>query len=233
MTSARLRPAPALARVGVSAALLAVAAGAWVFTVARMDGMDMGPGGALGSLGWFAVTWLAMMAAMMLPVLVPAAAARSSAASFAVGYLAAWTAAGVVAYVVVDAVRALDLGFLAWDQGGRWVAAGVLLAAAVYQLTPAKAHCLDRCRTPQPTVGGLWYGASCIACCAGLVAALFALGWMSLTWMVVVAALIAAERLLPWRTPAVYAVAAVLAVLGLWLAIDRGSLPGLTVPGAM
>ena len=61
-------------------------------------------------------------------------------------------------------------------------------------------------------------------------AALFALGVMSLTWMVVVAALIAGERLLPWRTPAVYGVAATLAVLAIWLAAAPGSLPGLTVP---
>jgi predicted metal-binding membrane protein len=45
-------------------------------------------------------------------------------------------------------------------------------------------------------------------------AALFALGVMSLTWMVVIAALVGAERLLPWRTPTVYGVAATLAVLG-------------------
>jgi predicted metal-binding membrane protein len=64
-------------------------------------------------------------------------------------------------------------------------------------------------------------------------AALFALGVMSLTWMVAVAALVAAERLLPWRSHAVYAVAVALAVLGIWLAVAPGHLPGLTLPGSM
>ena len=113
----------------------------------------------------------------------------------------------------------------------------MILAAAVYQLTAAKGACLDRCRTPAVGLGGLRdglrHGANCVACCAGLIAALFALGVMSLTWMAAVTVLIAGERLLPWRTPAVYAVAATLALLGIWLAVDPGSLPGLTVPGAM
>jgi len=43
---------------------------------------------------------------------------------------------------------------------------------------------------------------------------------------------IAVERLLPWRTPAVYGVAAALAVLAVWIAVDPGSLPGLTLPTA-
>jgi predicted metal-binding membrane protein len=64
-------------------------------------------------------------------------------------------------------------------------------------------------------------------------AVLFVLGVMSVTWMAAVAALIAAERLLPWRTAAVYGVAAALAVLAVWLAVDPGSLPGLTLPARM
>jgi predicted metal-binding membrane protein len=63
--------------------------------------------------------------------------------------------------------------------------------------------------------------------------ALFALGVMSLTWMIAIAALIAAERLLPWRTHAVYGVAVALAVLGIWMAIAPETLPGLTLPGSM
>ncbi len=66
-----------------------------------------------------------------------------------------------------------------------------------------------------------------------MMAALFALGLMSLTWMVVVAVLISAERLLPWPRATVYAVAAVLIVLGTWMALAPGDLPGLTLPGAM
>jgi len=233
---------PRVTRLGLAGALVVVAAGAWVLTGSRMDGMDAGPGTELGDLGWFAVSWLLMMAAMMLPSLVPAALAFARAGertvpTFVTGYLAAWTAAGVVAYLLSETVRSLDPAFLHWDRAGRYVAAGVILVAAGYQLTAAKAGCLHRCRAPLVGDGGLHgglrHGAACIACCAGLMAALFALGVMSLTWMVVIAALIAAERLLPWRTHAVYGVAAALAVLAIWMAAAPGTLPGLSVPGSM
>ena len=60
--------------------------------------------------------------------------------------------------------------------------------------------------------------------------ALYALGMMSVTWMVVITVLIAAERLAP-RTPvAVAAVAAVLLALGVGVAAAPASVPGLTVP---
>jgi predicted metal-binding membrane protein len=229
----------------LAASLLALAAVAWALSARRMSGMDMGPGTELGGLGWFVATWVLMMAAMMLPSLVSAARASGVAAAFVGGYLGVWTGAGLVAYAVVEGVRSEDLGWLAWDRAGRPLAAGVILAAAAYQLTAAKAGCLQRCRSPvapatdeRPSAGadlraGLRHGASCVGCCAGLMAGLFALGVMSLTWMVAVATLITAERLLPWRTPAVYGVAATLAVLGIWMAVAPGDLPGLTLPGSM
>ncbi len=252
MESITLRPTPplpALTRVACIGALLALAAGAWALTGDRTAGMDAAPGSDLGDLGWFAISWLVMMAAMMLPSLVPATLAfardgERTVTAFVVGYLTTWTAAGLVAYLLSEAVRSVDLAFLAWDRAGRHVAAGVILAAAAYQLTAAKAACLRRCRTPLSLArhlrpgaggglrGGLRHGAYCVGCCAGLMAALFALGVMSLTWMVAAAALIAAERLLPWRTLAVYGVAATLAVLAIWMAVAPSDLPGLTLPGS-
>jgi predicted metal-binding membrane protein len=251
MESATLRPPPSssLTRIGLSGALLALAGGAWVLTDHRMQGMDAGPGTDLGALGWFAVSWLVMMAAMMLPPLVPAALAVArlswrTIAPFVISYLAAWTAAGFVAYLVFEAVRSLDLAFLAWHRAGRFLAAGVIVAAAAYQLTATKARCLERCRDPlRPAgagragtsdgfLGGLRHGSWCVGCCVGLMAALFALGVMSLTWMVAIAASIATERLLPWRTHAVYGVALALTVLGIWMALAPGDLPGLTLPGS-
>jgi predicted metal-binding membrane protein len=198
----------------VAVALPALAAVAWVATARRMSGMDMAPALELGTLGWFAVTWVVMMAAMMLPSLVPAARAADRPAAFTAGYLAAWTAGGLAAYAVIEAVGVTDL------RPG--VAAAIIAAAAVYQLTAAKGGCLDRCRRHPAgggLRGGLRHGAACIGCCTGLMAALFALGVMSLTWMAVVAALIAAERLAPRRTPAVYAVAAALAALAIGVAV--------------
>jgi hypothetical protein len=54
---------------------------------------------------------------------------------------------------------------------------------------------------------------------------------MSITWMALVSALIAAEKTLPWQRTATYATAAVLALLAIMFMLDPDAIPGLTVPG--
>jgi predicted metal-binding membrane protein len=61
---------------------------------------------------------------------------------------------------------------------------------------------------------GVEHGAWCVGCCWALLASLFALGVMSLAWMVVVAVLIAGEKLLPWKVAANRGIALLLLVLG-------------------
>jgi predicted metal-binding membrane protein len=61
-------------------------------------------------------------------------------------------------------------------------------------------------------------------------AALFALGVMSIAWMAFVAALIVAEKVLPWRRVATYGTAMVLLVLGLLLLLAPDAIPALTIP---
>jgi predicted metal-binding membrane protein len=63
-------------------------------------------------------------------------------------------------------------------------------------------------------------------------ASLFALGVMSVTWMAVVAGLIAVEKTLPWRRVATYGTTAVLLVLGVLLLAAPDAIPALTVPGS-
>jgi hypothetical protein len=67
--------------------------------------------------------------------------------------------------------------------------------------------------------------------CWGLMAALFALGVMSLTWMIAVAGLIAVEKLLPWRALANRLVAVTLVALALGVSFAPRHVPGLTLPG--
>jgi predicted metal-binding membrane protein len=62
-------------------------------------------------------------------------------------------------------------------------------------------------------------------------AALFALGVMSIAWMAFVAALIAAEKTLPWRRTMTYGTAAILLLLWMLVAAAPDVIPGLTVPG--
>jgi predicted metal-binding membrane protein len=237
------------------AAVLAVAAAGWVVLAGRMAGMDAGPGGDPGTLGWFAVSWAVMTAAMMFPAAAPAVArlARTSTASasasastaaragvFLLGYGAVWMLAGLSGYAVIAAVRGAHAGALGWSSAGRYVAAATILAAAVYQLTAAKRRWLARCTAPNlPSPpgaaaatlrAGLEHGGCCVACCATLMVALYALGMMSLAWMAVVTVLIVGERVLPRPALATAAVAAVLAVLGVAVAAWPADLPGLTIP---
>jgi hypothetical protein len=121
----------------------------------------------------------------------------------------------------------------------------VILAAAAYQLTPMKDACLRRCRSPfafliqhwQPgRLGalrmGVIHGGWCVGCCWALMAALLALGVMSLAWMAFIAALIAVEKLLPWRELANRGIAVLLLAVGLGVAFTPATVPGLTLPGS-
>jgi predicted metal-binding membrane protein len=164
---------------------------------------------------------------------------------FVAGYLAVWAVAGLVGYAVLEAGRSVNGGALGWDRAGRWAAAGVLLIGAIYQLTPAKDACLAQCRDARAFLrskssggdrgglpAGMRHGVWCLGCCWGLMAALFALGAMSLAWMALISVLIVAERLLPWRRLATFTVAAVLAALAIGVAVAPSRVPMLTVPGS-
>jgi hypothetical protein len=71
------------------------------------------------------------------------------------------------------------------------------------------------------------HGTWCLGCCWAMMAALFALGAMSVAWMV----LIALERRLPWRAMATIGVASLLATLALGMAASPARVPMLTIPG--
>ncbi len=230
--------------------LFALAAVAWWSTIDRMRDMDDGPWTALGTFGWFLGAWVVMMAAMMLPSVAPTVALYSrmtktrspwSPALFVVGYFLVWGAVGALAFALASTHVAGDA--LAWDRGGRWVAGATLVAAAVYELTPAKNICLQKCRSPLGFLLGAWrdgpagalqmgskHGAWCVGCCWALMASLFALGVMSIAWSAFVAALIAVEKLLPWRRVATYGTAAVLVALGLLLLVAPDAIPAFTLP---
>ena len=242
--------------------LLALAVVAWGITDDRMSGMEAAPGAELGSLGFYVSVWVVMMAAMMFPSVSPTVliydrlraghlergrgAPADATILFVAGYLLVWTAAGLVAYGGFELVRDADPGFLAWDEAGRYVTGGVIVAAAVYQVTPFKRACLVKCRSPLMFLAERWrhgragglelgvrHGAWCLGCCWALMAALFAVGMMSLGWMALIAAFIAAEKLLPWPTAARRGVAVLLLALGLGVAFVPSDVPGFSEPRGM
>jgi predicted metal-binding membrane protein len=256
---ARLTPLRGqLALIGL---LLVLALAAWVLTDDRMAGMDSGPGTDLGGLGFYVTAWVVMMAAMMFPSIWPMVgvyanvqrrrresgqtAPAGATALFVIGYLVVWTAAGLIAYALFEGLRSLSIDAFSWDRGGKYLAGGVLVLAAVYQLTPLKDACLRRCRGPLGFLIESWrdgrigalrmgfaHGAWCLGCCWALMAALFALGVMSVGWMILIAALIAVEKLAPWQWLATRGVAIILIALGIAVATAPADIPGLTIPGS-
>jgi predicted metal-binding membrane protein len=238
-------------QAALAISLVALAAVCWWITDRRMDGMAMGPTLELGGLGFYTGVWVVMMAAMMFPSVWPIVgmyewirADRSGpsagTALVVAGYLGIWTVWGLLAFGAIRLGHSLFGDFLPWDGTGRWVAAAVALGAAAYQVTPLKNACLTRCRGPFTFVMENWragtfgalrlgavHGAWCVGCCWALMAALFALGLMSIGWMALIAALIAIEKLWPSRLVANWSVTAVLLVVGVLLLTDPAALPGM------
>lgn len=167
------------------------------------------------------VMWVAMMAAMMLPSAAPAAVRvghegtlpgsgrRAPAALvFAAGYLAVWVGFSAVATALQWGLDSAQLLSETLAIRGT-VAAGVLLiAAGLYQVSPWTHACLRRCGAAgNEAIGtGLWaaarrgvrYGATCLGCCAALMALLFVGGAMNALWMALIAAWVFAEKTFAW-----------------------------------
>ncbi len=180
--------------------LAAIAAAAWTALITVGEEIPM-------ALPFWLVAWLVMMTAMMLPSASPLvlvyrrlAGGRADSVLVAAGYLLAWTAVGLAAY---------GLDRLLAEPGAAAVAA-VLVVAGVYQLTPLKEACLHRCRAPLDFLVTRWrrgrlgalrlgveHGGYCVGCCWALMAVLVVAASMALVWVAVIAAAVAAEKLLP------------------------------------
>jgi predicted metal-binding membrane protein len=219
------RPAQSLPRrqlIRPWIALAALAAAAWVVTIALAGSMGNGPGTMGLALLPFLGVWVAMMAAMMFPSVAPVAVlwtrlitgasaglARAARMSlFIGGYLLAWAAVGAAAFAaLVGTGRLLD----ASPTAAKWLGVGIFAAAGIYQLTPWKDWCLSRCRSPVGALMyyagfkgrsrdvrvGLHHGATCVGCCWGLMVLLIAVGVMNVPAMAALAAVIFIEKI--WR----------------------------------
>jgi predicted metal-binding membrane protein len=164
-----------------------------------------------------ALSWWAMTALTMLPLTWPwlralhriSRAERSAALSpalppaFAAGYLAVWLGFGAGA-------AALQLLVASWAVPEPELRSALLAAAGLYQLTPAKAACLERCRSPFAAVLARWplsapgalrlggeHGLFCLACCWALMLLGLAAGVAGWPWMAALTLLVAAEKLTP------------------------------------
>jgi predicted metal-binding membrane protein len=178
-----------------------------------MDDMRMG----LGSIESFLAGWAVMMAAMMLPSATPLMfdfarnaegrrGWRAATALLGVSYLGVWLAFGLVAYVLYHAVG------MPWPNQGL-IGGAALVIAGLYALTPVKraseAGCRERCALHGPlpfnlmrsaVVVGARYGLSCLGCSAGVMSAMVLIGMSNLVWMIVLTAVVLADKLAPAPT---------------------------------
>jgi len=156
-----------------------VAMARWDETMAAMGMKDMEmEGGPMATssapaaylVGAF-VMWLIMMIAMMLPsaapmILLYGKLARggcqqggvfASTTVFAGFYLAVWggfsALAALVQWALVRSGAISDMG-LAF--GDKRIGGALLIAAGLYQLTPLKTACLEKCRSPLSFLMRLW-----------------------------------------------------------------------------
>ena len=168
--------------------------------------------------------WVLMSAAMMLPTTLPlleifrrVTVRRADQAGLlalvVAGYIGAWGLYGIAAHVLDWGIREVAAGSL-WLSFNAWTfGAGALAVAGVFQFTPLKYHCLDRCRTPLSFVVRYWngrherrnaflmgiaHGAYCVGCCWALMLLMFVVGTGSMGWMLLLAAVMALEKNMPW-----------------------------------
>jgi predicted metal-binding membrane protein len=246
---------PRQERRAILAALLSLAALSWLYLLwqpaalmpaspgmGAMPEMAATPG--LRDLTLGIVMWWIMMPGMMLPSAAPMVltfaminrgkSARGETAIptaiFALGYLVLWSLFGIAAGIVG---WALERAWASPIAMGLAPAAGatIALAAGVYQLTPLKTVCLDKCRSPLAFVMMHWregrmgafrmgaaHGLYCLGCCWLLMGLLFAAGTMNLLAVATLAALVFAEKLLPGGRWVARLSGVAMIALGLWLA---------------
>jgi len=183
-----------------------------------------GGGISLMQVGFFSASWTVMTIAMMLPTTLPLVIIFDRLASerrlrlglvalLIAGYLVVWALFGIVVDVTVIATSALAqaspwVGQRAWTGGSL-----VLLVAGLYQFTSLKHRCLEKCRSPLSFVIehwrgrreaweafhlGLHHGLFCVGCCWTLMLLMVGVGLGSVSWMLILGAVMAVEKNVPW-----------------------------------
>ncbi len=168
--------------------------------------------------------WVLMTVAMMLPTVLPLLNVfgrltearpdrRSLRALVIAGYLVVWGLFGATAHLLDAALHGLA-GVSTWLTFNGWlVGACVLALAGAFQFSRLKYHWLDKCRTPFSFVNQHWrghaarwrafllgghHGLYCVGCCWAIMLLMFVVGTGSVGWMLVIGAIMAIEKNMPW-----------------------------------
>ncbi len=175
-------------------------------------------------LALFAFGWTLMIVAMMLPTSLPLillfyrlTSRRSNSRLLVflliVGYLGVWTLFGGLAFFNDLFIHEM-VEHTAWLEANAWIiGAGTVTLAGIYQFTPLKYKCLDKCRSPLSFITEHWrgkreashafrlgvrHGLFCLGCCWSLMLVMFAVGAGSPGWMLALGAVMATEKNVSW-----------------------------------
>src|SRR5262245_22501196 len=141
---------------------------------------------------------------------------------------------------LVDSVLHAGVAQTAWIAERVWAfGATTLLLAGVYQFTPLKYHCLEKCRSPfsfitqhwrgrdeagQAFILGIHHGLFCVGCCWTLMLLMFGVGVGNFGWMLLLGAVMGVEKNMTWGRRLSAPLGVVLIVCGETLLL--GILPG-------
>jgi predicted metal-binding membrane protein len=196
----------------------------------------------------FVAGWTVMTIAMMLPTSLPLitmfgrlVGRRSDhmllSGLLIAGYIAIWTVFGAVVHTADRGIHAAvsEVGWLEDNSYG--IAAATLLLAGVYQFTPFKYMCLDKCRSPFSFISEHWHGGNermqafrlgvhhglfCVGCCWSLMLLMFAVGIGNIGWMMLLGSVMAVEKNMPWGRQLSLPLGVVLVFAGIGLLLLGG-----------
>ena len=168
----------------------------------------------------FVAGWVLMTVAMMLPTSLPLVILFRTLVRqrpdrtrlvllLIIGYLGVWTLFGVGVHLGDWALhQAAERS--TWLQANAWVPGAVtLVLAGLYQFSPLKYYCLDKCRSPLSFIVEHWrghheraqalwlgvhHGIFCLGCCWTLMLLMFAVGVGNLGWMLALGTVMAIEK---------------------------------------
>lgn len=195
-----------------------------------MDGMAVQPGAwRLGYWILMLLMWWVMMIAMMTPsaapmILLYARATRHAqagerlpqgavpTAAFAAGYLLAWLGFSLAATALMWILERTEFtSAVTMSSSSALLSAAILIFAGLYQLSPLKRLCLQRCRNPADFIARHWrlgvsgalrmgaeHGIFCIGCCWVLMALLFVGGIMNVLWIGILSLFVILEKIVPY-----------------------------------
>lgn len=217
-------------RAVVLICLAVVVALAWAYLLAQAAGTDMmsrmmsfarwTPADALLTF----TMWVVMMIAMMIPSAaplillyvqvfrkrMPEQLPYMPVSSFLLGYLAVWAGASGVATALQWTLEQLALLSPMLVSISAPLSGALLIAAGIYQWTPAKRVCLGYCRSPVEFLSRNWkhgargafqmgvkHGVYCFGCCWAVMLLLFVGGIMNLLWVALIAGFVLIEKNFP------------------------------------